>query len=118
MFRAFIKDMNCKQAESMIPAYLRDELEPDDLLEFLNHVDTCDECREELSIQFLITDGLNSLNTGDSYDLQSAMDDKVRSSRREIENHDRLFRLRNLFVMLVGVAVIVAGLTLYFYLGR
>ena len=110
------KHMDCKQAESLIPAYLENSLEPDELLEFLKHIDECSECREELSIQFLITDGLNSLNTGDSYDLQSAMEEKVSHSRKEIERHDRLFRMRNLLVTIVIAAFVIAGITIYMHL--
>ena len=41
--------MICKEIENMIPSFLADDLDTDDLREFMEHVDNCDECMEELS---------------------------------------------------------------------
>ena len=46
--------MNCKKAVSMIPAYLEDDLSAKDLQAFLEHIDNCADCSEELSIQAII----------------------------------------------------------------
>lgn len=108
--------MRCKEAEALIPAYLSDELEADDLKGFLEHIDKCGECREELAIQFLITEGLNSLSTGDSYDLKHAMEERVSRSKGQIKLHDRLFAMRNFSVALVGGALLISVFLVYFYL--
>ena len=100
----------------MIPAYLNDELDAGELKEFLDHIDKCGECREELAIQFLITEGLNSLSTGDSYDLKLAMDDRVSKSRRQIKLHDRLLGVRNVAVALVGGVLLASAYMVYYYL--
>ena len=47
--------MTCKEVEKWIPLFLRDDLDTDDLREFMEHIDKCEECREELSIQFFGT---------------------------------------------------------------
>ncbi len=112
------KMMDCKQAVSMIPAYLEDSLEADELKAFLEHIDSCPECSEELSIQFLITEGLNTLNNGDSYDLTSAMKQKVEESHRDISFHDKLFWIRNVAVGLVLIMIMAAIAAVnYFYFG-
>lgn len=100
----------------MIPSYLRDDLDTDELASFLEHIDSCPDCKEELSIQFLIKEGLSSLSTGDSYDLQSAMEDKVLKSRKAIDIHERLFRLRNLGILLVFTVIVILCLFLFLYL--
>lgn len=97
----------------MIPAYIEDDLSTDELSEFLDHIDTCPECKEELAIQFLITEGLNTLNTGDSYDLQSSMDEKMLRSHRDIVIHNKLFWIRNFGVILVLVTAAVLGVLVY-----
>ena len=51
--------MTCKEVEKWIPLFLRDDLDTDDLREFMEHIDKCEECREELSIQFLDTEMLS-----------------------------------------------------------
>ena len=46
--------MNCKETEKKIPSFLHDELDGSKLEEFIDHVESCPECKEELSIQFLV----------------------------------------------------------------
>ena len=43
--------MDCKDAEKKIPYFLRDELDGNRLEEFVEHIENCSECREELSIR-------------------------------------------------------------------
>lgn len=102
----------------MIKAYIDDDLSADELTAFLEHIDKCPECKEELAIQFLITEGLNTLNTGDSYDLQSSMEEKMLRSHREIHIHNRLFWIRNFGVILVVAAAAVMGILIYFLFFR
>jgi hypothetical protein len=46
--------MNCIIAEQMITPYIKWELTDQELADFLKHIDTCKECREELEIYFTI----------------------------------------------------------------
>lgn len=81
-------DMNCKEAEKTIPSFLNDELDGDDLAEFVEHIEGCPECKEELSIQFLVAEGLEQLEQGNNFNLQEALvetldsaDDRIRINR-------------------------------------
>ena len=56
--------MICKEIEKMIPSFLEDDLDTDDLREFMEHVERCNDCMEELSIQFLVTEGMARLESG------------------------------------------------------
>ena len=58
-------DLDCKQTEKLIPQFLKDELDNRTEKKFLNHVDGCSSCLEELSIQFLVTTGMQRLENGD-----------------------------------------------------
>ena len=49
--------MTCKETEKMIPLFLKDELETEELREFMEHIESCEDCKEELTIQFLVTEG-------------------------------------------------------------
>ena len=42
--------MDCKEEEKMIPVFLQDELDIKALKQFIEHIDGCPECMEELSI--------------------------------------------------------------------
>ncbi len=77
--------MNCKEAEKKIPPFLDDELDGKGLAEFVEHIEDCPECMEELSIQFLVAEGLEQ---GNNFNLQKALtwkledaDDKIRVNR-------------------------------------
>ena len=48
--------MECKEVQKNIPAFLNDELTGKAAELFLNHIEECPECREELSIQYLVRD--------------------------------------------------------------
>ena len=61
--------MTCKETEKRIPAFLADELDTEELEEVLSHVDGCASCREELTIQFLVSTGIKRLEEGDTFHL-------------------------------------------------
>ena len=80
--------MNCKEAEKKIPPFLEDELDGRGRAEFVEHIEACPECMEELSIQFLVAEGLEQLEQGNNFNLQKALtwkledaDDKIRVNR-------------------------------------
>ena len=51
--------MTCQEAERLVTPYIRDELAGDELEAFLNHIDECPNCREELEIYFMVDVGLS-----------------------------------------------------------
>ena len=65
--------MTCKDAEKLIPLFLDDDLDNKDLSDFLHHVDTCPECREELTIQFLVQVGMKRLEDGKNFNLNKEL---------------------------------------------
>ena len=80
--------MDCKEAEKKISLFLDDDLDGRDLAEFVEHIEDCPDCKEELSIQFLVTEGMEQLEQGNNFNLQKALllklgdaDDKVRINR-------------------------------------
>ena len=63
--------MTCKETEKLIPAFLQDELDTEELREFMEHIEECGECREELTIPFLVTEGMARLEEGNVFALQN-----------------------------------------------
>ena len=51
--------MTCVEAEKWCP-YMKDELSPTELEDFLDHIHTCENCREELEIHYMVDVGLKS----------------------------------------------------------
>ena len=61
--------MDCKEVERSIPRFLRKECSAKEEIALLEHIIHCPECKEELSIQLLLTEGINRLENGESFDL-------------------------------------------------
>ena len=60
---------DCKYYEKLIPDFLADRLDSETAEKFIAHIEQCQECMEELSIQFLITEGMNRLEQGNTFEL-------------------------------------------------
>ena len=56
--------MDCKEFNSLILDFLHDRLDEMKLSEFLSHIEECEDCRDELRIQYLIYEGLERLEAG------------------------------------------------------
>ena len=78
--------MTCKEAESLVMPYIRDELTDEELEEFLKHIEHCPECREELEIYFTVDVGIKQLDseTG-NYNIKGALEAAIEQSRQRLE---------------------------------
>lgn len=100
--------MDCKEEEKMIPAFLQDDLDSKELEQFIEHIEECPECKEELSIQFLVSEGLEQLEAGNNFNLQSALAMKLEDARYQVKvRHGLQYTLLCLEVA-VGVAILIA----------
>lgn len=100
--------MNCKEAEKTIPSFLNDELDGDDLADFLEHIEECSECKEELSIQFLVSEGLEQLEQGNNFNLQEALVETLDSADDRIRINRLLRRVLFGLELAVAVAIVAA----------
>lgn len=108
--------MTCKEAEKLIPIFLEDDLDTDDLREFMEHIDECGECKEELSIQFLVKEGLSRLEAGSVFDLKNELDYRIELEEHALKMRESLVWLSYLLDGLVVIAAIVlATLVMTFY---
>lgn len=100
--------MDCKEVNKLIPAFLKYELNSKELRGFMEHISTCRECKEELTIQFLVSEGMARLEDGNAFDLQAELD-------RRLEDASRKMRFRkgfHLFVYGLEILVIIAIITI------
>lgn len=97
--------MDCKQIQRRIPAFLRNELKKRELIRFLKHMETCEECKEELTIQYLSSEGISRLEEGLTFDLDRELSEYMIQTKKAIK------RRRNIVVSiwvfeLLAIAVI------------
>ena len=100
--------MDCGKFEKMIPAFLNDALKYKDLKQFLKHVDTCSECREELTIQVLVSEGMARLEEGSAFDLQKELDRRMEEAQKRIRFHRMLMSINITVLTAAFLSVIVA----------
>ena len=76
--------MNCKEIEKLIPSFLDETIDEQNLYTFYEHVKTCKECEEELAIQYLTTEGLSRLEDGAPFYLDKELESKMNKAGRII----------------------------------
>jgi len=81
--------MDCKEVQKNIAAFLNGELQSKDAERFLNHIESCEECKEELSIQYLVREGTARLEGGGSFDLSKDLDVLIADSYLSIKKSRR-----------------------------
>ena len=106
--------MKCKEAEKLIPLFLDDDLENEDLREFMEHIEKCEECKEELTIQFLVLEGVARLETGNVFDLQKELKMRMDDSEHSLKTRENMQWVLYALEGLVGVAVLAIILLLIF----
>ena len=78
--------MDCKEVQRNITAFLDEELDGRSAEKFLHHIEECPECREELSIQYLVKEGMVRLEEGGSFDLGKDLKELISGSYKRIKN--------------------------------
>ena len=101
--------MDCKQAEKLIPDFIKGEMETRAAKQFLEHVKKCPSCKEELSIQFLVTVGMERLEDGDAFNLNDEL-----SARLQMAERQRLQRGLYYFEVIAMLIVILVMTTVVF----
>ena len=79
--------------EKQIPAFLDDALTNSELRAFLDHVDACENCKEELTIQFLMQVGTKRLEDGRAFHLGEALDKCLKDAHARLRKRVRLERM-------------------------
>lgn len=97
--------LQCIHATKMIPAFIVGELSCRELERFMEHMEECENCKEELSIQFLVEVGLNSLEAGNTFDLQEELNTALEEARRKVKIYQ--FFHHGLFILeCIGIAAV------------
>ena len=57
--------MTCLEAEKLVIPYINDRLSIAELEDFMEHIEMCGNCREELEIHYMVDIGLKKLDEDD-----------------------------------------------------
>lgn len=96
--------IDCKEFENRIPGFLDDKLNNRQAKEFFAHMEDCEECKEELRIQFLVAEGTLRLEDGDSFDLNKELDLKIEHTKKNL----RIRRRVNILIYIMEAVALAA----------
>ncbi|MBQ2803552.1 MAG: zf-HC2 domain-containing protein [Lachnospiraceae bacterium] len=101
--------MNCKEFERLIPKFVEDKLDFMTLKQFGAHMDKCSGCREELQIQFLVIEGMQRLEEGDAFDLQSELNRRMEETKHKVRFHEAFLKVAAVLetIIVIGLAGVV-----------
>lgn len=108
--------MTCMKAQSLITAFINDELEIDELEEFISHIQSCRDCMEELEVYYALLTAMKQLDEDKnlSNDFNQELRDKIeRSQERIIHLKYNYFRKKG--VLFVIIILVTAFFSLYHY---
>lgn len=100
--------LTCKEAEKMVLPFINYQLDESELEAFLNHIRTCDSCKEELEIYYMATFGLRQLDSGTGfYDITGALENTLDTAWLKV----RTIKLRKIICYAVNTLCVVGVLT-------
>lgn len=109
--------MTCIKAQGLITAYINNELAIDELEEFIEHVQGCEECMEELEVYYALLTAMKQLDEDKnlSDDFSQELNEKiVRTQERIIHLKYNYYRKKGVLVM--TILLISIFFSLYHYI--
>ncbi len=78
--------MTCKETERLVMPYIKDELTDEELGQFLEHMESCPDCREELEIYFTVNVGITQLDSEvGNYNIKGALEAAIEQSKQRLQ---------------------------------
>lgn len=102
--------MNCREFESNIQSFIKDELPDEKYDSFIEHYNKCSECSEELEILYLVH---HTINTDETDDFSFNLKEQLEIHMKEVE--DKVYRrykkrfLRNTSIILAEITTLASA---------
>lgn len=99
--------MNCVDAQRLIVPFINDELNMEQLEEFIHHVHTCPDCMEELEVYYVLLAGMKQLDEDKelSTNFNQDLKDLLNLSEDRII-HEKFLHIRKRIVLIILIAVV------------
>ena len=109
--------MDCIETHKKIKAFMDNKMDSRETLDFIQHVQGCKDCMDELSIEYLVVQGLKQLDSDSSeaFNLDEELKDEL-----DMKQKNAKFRLRTvrwIFILSICFAIVAGYMisTLFFY---
>ena len=101
--------MECIDAQTSIASYVEGNLSESELKKFLDHMQNCENCMEELEIYYTLMEATRQLDEGviTTSNFLEELNQKILNDLKTIkENEDSKERFRFFFVILIILVII------------
>lgn len=99
--------MNCIDVQRLILPFINDELSIKQLDEFLHHINTCPNCKEDLEVHYILLSGMKQLDDDKviSNNFHKDFVDLLRLSEERVV-HDKFIHIRKRIVLIVLISIV------------
>ena len=96
--------MTCLEAQSVIMAYIDGKLNKEQRIQFLKHIDTCSNCKEELNIYYTMIVGMRQLDENQplTKDFSLELDNRIHSELKNDRTKKSFFK-SSVCLIVVGI---------------
>ena len=104
-----VSEMDCRTAERMVNRYIDHTLRVDELEEFLDHVESCPSCYDELETYFIVhevTQQLDNQTEDTVLDFKKLLAQDIKKSRRYIHRKRGMQFAAGILILLFTGALI------------
>lgn len=108
-------DIDCRQAEAMVTKYINHTLSTNELEDFLDHIEHCSSCYDELETYFIVHKAIQQLDEkedGTVYNFRKLLEQDIHRTRRHIRQKKGLHFLSLLLFSIVLVSAALFALVL------
>lgn len=108
-------DIDCRQAEAMVTKYINHTLSTNELEDFLDHIEHCSSCYDELETYFIVHKAIQQLDEkedGTVYNFRKLLEQDIHRTRRHIHQKKGLHFLSLLLFSTVLVSAALFALVL------
>ena len=103
--------MDCHNIERYITLFIDDKLTGTLLRKFINHIESCNNCFDEMETNYLLKEALLRLEDDGTYDLHGELTRKIAAMKKCVEVHEIVTLIRRMALLAAGLAL---GLELVF----
>lgn len=115
--RGQISELDCRTAESMVAKYMNHTLKTDEMEEFLDHIEHCPSCYDELETYFIVnkvTQQLDEQEDGSVLDFQKLLEQDIRRARRNIHKRRGIQFAGGILTVILTVVLVVFFIFIFF----
>lgn len=105
--------MDCVEIPRLITEFVNQTMDEDTLENFLEHIQSCEQCKEELEVHYIMTVGLLLLDedTIHAYNLHNEFEKHLKKEQEKVlKKKRRIIQKRVTFIIMLIVFILLSSL--------